>query len=283
MTSKVLTQHYQERISTFQHFYERTVDGMEMEDIHQLRVVIKKIRAIWAFLETATGGEFKKEEGIRIYKTLFGIAGEVRETQVSRSLIEKNAPKYLKSFIGNLLTNEAELKEKLAVALSRFSRLHADKVDSRVLQLLEDISEKQALVSCRRSLHRRLFKVSRLMGQLPDAQKLHKIRMNLKAVHETLSIMFALAPGNTLIQVRNRTRTLNRYIGSWHDWVVLHHAVVHFRSQDPDMTNNRFLVKFVQRVNEKQNLMQKMILSRLQRYFELRFIRDLTYHTNIIL
>ena len=127
MRQGVLIDRYNKLSESFQFNFKKTLEDQGIEDIHQLRVTIKKLRAIWSLMETATKGKWTKKEHFTLTSKLFSEAGKVREAQVNLGMITKYRVKYLITYAEYLekiqsSTTERLLKEMNAFDLKKFDR-----------------------------------------------------------------------------------------------------------------------------------------------------------------
>ncbi|MEA1887456.1 MAG: hypothetical protein U9N72_09625, partial [Bacteroidota bacterium] len=72
----------------------------KMKDIHKLRVRIKRLKAIFRFLEFVHQSEFKARDHYNLFKPVFRTAGLIRESQINLRVLKeyKGTKKLRKSF-----------------------------------------------------------------------------------------------------------------------------------------------------------------------------------------
>jgi CHAD domain-containing protein len=69
-----------------------------MEDIHQLRATIKKIKAIWMLIDEITGSRISKQDYTDLISPLFKTAGVVREAQINGMLLQQKRSALLSTY-----------------------------------------------------------------------------------------------------------------------------------------------------------------------------------------
>jgi CHAD domain-containing protein len=89
MSSNRLYQHYRKQLALFREHFDNTNERLEVEDIHQLRVSIKKIRTNLTLMNIASEGKFKNKSHFKLLSKLFKNAGKLREIQVNQAILDK--------------------------------------------------------------------------------------------------------------------------------------------------------------------------------------------------
>lgn len=120
MRYNYLSLHLNELLNQAIASFKRIRTGEEVEAIHQLRVNLKKINAIFRLLGFVIPESFKAKEAFKSLKELFDLMGMVRDLQIARQIIahsdlEVNAySSNLKSFINEqlVITRDLLLKWK---------------------------------------------------------------------------------------------------------------------------------------------------------------------------
>ncbi len=192
-----------------------------MEDIHQMRVSIKKLKANWSLLEYLSGGKFSKKAHVKYISTIFDSAGIVREKQVNLSIIEKRKANYLRPFTIGLRKTQSRAIEKLLAKMKSFDLKQSEKLDLVWKQYLKGLTDEHIFNTSIAFILDELTKVDLLEQLLPDDQALHQIRIHLKMVYEILSILKEKEAVPELKRLQKNTKSINQQIGDWHDYMVL--------------------------------------------------------------
>lgn len=221
-----LLDYFQKHQQHLEHYLALCFEDPEPEMVHQLRVSIKRLRAVLHFTGEVTGNEeiSAKKQGKSLRK-LFKAAGILRDIQVQLKLIpeyesdlnfkfrlylsylkklEKQSVKNFNAFIEEAkpihkLTSRRELIEKSLALLS------PEEIRSRA----------EALIGARCS------NIQQMLGTRPDDKKLHEMRTIIKQMRYILSVMRKSSPEDSEAKVSLANLSeLEELLGKWHDVVV---------------------------------------------------------------
>ncbi|MDN5202713.1 CHAD domain-containing protein [Fulvivirgaceae bacterium BMA10] len=266
MRKNHLIQHYLDKLASFHLYFKRTLEGQEIEDIHQLRVTIKKLRAMYALMELATRGTLKKKECFALFSKLFDEAGKVRDAQVSLSIIERSKARYLVSFAENLRTIQKHANEKLLTSMQAFDFKRLEMLNNKLLQAMKELSVEIVIRESVTYILKEVRNVYVLKDHLPDNRKLHKIRIRLKAVIEILTIMNELDATLRLEELRNNFKSIEKQIGKWHDYIILLASLNYFTNQTRLKSKVGYLTNLIGRIETQQEVRQQAIHQSINKY-----------------
>ena len=273
-------QHYKDRQAAFLFYFNKTVEKLGMEDIHKLRVTIKKLRAIWSLMEITSHGRFNKKEHLALFSNLFNTAGDVRDAQVSLGLIRQNKALYLVPFSEYLTKVQDCGNEELIRSLNSFDQGKLMILNNNLLQIMQELSDEMLLRQSAGYVLAQIREVGELQEFLPDNRKLHKIRIQLKAVHEILTIMHELIAETGFYKSRKNIKSLNLWIGRWHDYTMLLSFLRDFAEKTEKGTRQpRYFLYFIKKIEHHQELWQVSIHGKLIQYLtaqQLKPIENLT-------
>jgi CHAD domain-containing protein len=215
-----LTGYLDERLEALTIFLNNTLNFPAEEDVHQMRVEIKKLNALIRMLRFAVEEDLNTKEFGKTLNRIFRSAGKLREDLINNSLaaeynldlgtdyhkfIEKKAKKHggklnkkLKLFLG---WEWDELQKKLTGI--------ARKTNLNILRL-----------SALQFFNAEFDTIEKLYPQKSDEKILHKIRMHLKASGYIISLLSGLNTGKDWEEFYVQLKTTESLIGSWHDRVV---------------------------------------------------------------
>lgn len=220
--NQALVQHYKMHLQRFASYYDSLLKGHDMEDIHQLRVTIKKIRANLRMFMAANIAVNEVEQLLDILKPLFKKSGRLRELQVNEIVLERFAVYDVSRLSSMITTRMGKDGIKLEKAVQSFHWVEWETVNRRLLEHLEK-AEVEALI---RSLHSEIgqlwAKVANLCRRRQDGEWLHEVRIALKAVQELLVLGHYLSLSPEWISKKEGIKLLNQDLGDWHDLLVLH-------------------------------------------------------------
>src|SRR6478672_10443385 len=116
--------YYEERIQSIGFILRKPQDAISGNDIHDLRVEIKKLRAV-AQLVQYCASDFRKKKFLKPYNKIFKEAGQVRELQIEVSMFKKlNVTDGLERYTRHLKKQVKKAKHRL------FAHLNANLLNS---------------------------------------------------------------------------------------------------------------------------------------------------------
>ena len=250
MPQNKLIEYYNNKLATFRIHFTNTVNRQGVEDTHQLRVFTKRIRTILAIMEISSQSEFRKKEHLHLFLEPFRLAGELREIQLHLHLISAYDSEYLAPYKEYLIESQEQANENLLEGLARFDFENLEELNKVLLKKIENVTNEIASKESRTYLLLKLKRVEELKDNINDDQKLHKIRIHLRAVMETLRLMNALEPSNEMREVKFQPRSLNDIIGKCHDQTVLIVSLERFVQQS---ANERIIQHLSTLINDLVN------------------------------
>lgn len=236
-----LIQQYEHLQISFLTFYAKTAKSQGKEDIHQLRVSIKKLRAHLSLIEEASHGLFKKKQHFTLFSPLFKAAGKVREIQVNLMLIQKMDSKHPASYIEYLTVVEHLAKKELIKELVLFDLKKLESLNNEMFAIASKITTEEIQEVTTKLISSNLDKTNKLKTNIHKDRKLHKIRIYLK---EAGALIDFLPEEKIASKTKKDRRTqqkdlkdstlkkivkkINEQIGDWHDYSVLSDSIAYF-------------------------------------------------------
>lgn len=243
-------QYYDKQLAAFRRHMRNALKNGTMENIHKLRVSIKKLRTLWSLIEVASDGKWKSRPCLELFEDLFQVAGQLRETQVNLRLLEPWQAACLESFTGYLQKTRKRAGKKLHKGIHGFDRKKFGALNKQLRRKMRALSDEAVFEASVALAVKGTKKVLALAGQLPDSGKLHKIRIRQKAVQEILAVLKHMNADLAMEAIQNPIRSQNARIGNWHDTVVLLDALKRFEEKGADKTSRRQLKALGDRVQE---------------------------------
>ena len=266
MRKSSLIQHYNDKHASYQLYFKRTFKKQEVEDIHQLRLTIKKLRATWSLMELISDARLNKKLFFALFSKLFDAAGEVREAQVSLSMIEKSNANYLVPYAEFLRKTQKIQKENLLSTMNEFDFKIFEILNNKLQQEINGQPAEIVLKKSAAYVLKEIGKVFELKDHLPDNLKLHKIRIHLKAVIEILTIMNELNAATWLDKLHNNFKIIDKQIGKWHDNIILLSSINYFTNQILMNRNVGHLINLIGRIEYQQEVRQQNIHGLINKY-----------------
>ena len=195
------------------------------EDIHDLRVSIKKIRAMISFL---VHNEHRKTEMTILLKPIFRTAGKIRDIHIhqsiARSLRNRNGRVLLGILSGQIIQADGDLK----LVLGNFDHYAFNRSRIEIQELIGKITEEELFFESMAFLDKKLVMVHEYCDKSFDS-KLHRIRKEIKIIAEILKLRLSIQDSRYEQEIYSRVKLLSDHIGRWHDLDEFMKLVMKFR------------------------------------------------------
>jgi len=210
--------------------YQKAGDHFELastkyheEAIHQYRVALKRILAVYQFTEDVHPASFDAQEHFSPWKTSYKSFGNIRDLQVTMAVLgefESKLGKRYKKFRKHL---RKSLKQEVKASRKtlRNSVIPPLKEDNDPAFLLwrdlsdEDIVEKGMVFS------KKLIDDTRLMMHGDDRKKWHKTRMRIRKLRFIVNLIRKIDEEAVEHDAYKAIKKSGSLLGDWHDNVVL--------------------------------------------------------------
>jgi CHAD domain-containing protein len=205
---KKCQRYFNKRNQKIKRLLERTHAGYEEEDYHDLRLEIKKVKALVAMIAYLTG--LKEKKYLKPYRRIFKMAGQVRDAQMASALLEKQRPlKWLQQYQHELKI-ETQLHEQEFYAAIKGASRDTLKVPRR--KIAEHITEvKKGAV--KKYIEQEKSAVAAIIA---------RPRINVESAHEMRKKLKAIGYTSKLIGIKGPTESesieeIQEALGAWHD------------------------------------------------------------------
>ncbi len=233
------------------------------EDIHQLRLAIKKIKIFLALIEFATEKEFQKKEHNSFFKPLFKKAGAHRDAQINQNLVINENAAIFSEYKEYLRKKQQTASLELLNQINDFNHTRFEELNKVLHQNIQTLTNEAISTASSSYILKKWGKIQVLIPYMYDGKELHKIRINLRAIHEVLGMLNFINPTPKLFDFQTEVKSLNDLIGEWHDYYELALSIADF--MDINM-NNPELEKFVEKSNQENLLRALEIKNTLNKY-----------------
>lgn len=251
--------YYNKQLAALRRHMRNTLKNGTMEDIHKLRVSIKRLRTLWSLMEVASGGKWKSKPCLGLFESLFQAAGQLRETQVNLRLLEPCQGAYLGPYTAYLQKTRKRAGKKLHKGIQAFDRKKFDALNKQLRRKVRALSDETVFEASVALAVKKTKKVLALAYPLPDSGKLHKIRIRQKAVQEILAVLKKLNADLALEEIQNPIRSQNVRIGNWHDTRVLLDSMKSLRGKGADQTGRKQLKALMERLEQHLEVQEKEV------------------------
>lgn len=232
MNENKLVRTYRQLLSDFDTHLIKVAETMQQEDIHQLRLVMKKEKALLHLAEFIGGNAVDPQEQLLILSLLFSTSGDVRSAQLNFKLVSKYKKDFLNPFQENQENIEAQSTEEMLGQISWIRKQDLSAQNEDLLQKMSAIPNRIIKQEAWRYLCGKIGEVTMLVGSGNWNENLHKIRKLIKTVDQVVLMMFekkaAKAPLKPFVK---SFKKLDEKIGEWHDYLELGNSLRYFYQQ----------------------------------------------------
>lgn len=199
-------------------------------DIHQLRLSIKKIRAVYELLQGIYPEEFGARDHYRLFKPLFKNLGLAREKQINLKMIKgidgmDDLVKAYRSYVNRYLKIR---DEQTSLSISAFDY---DILDSHIREvgiLLNSFQDNELAVICSGHIMTEAKRIRKIFSSTVMTDSLHEIRVIIKNLKPILLLLKDFKDLPFKPTVYKKVDTTETLIGKWHDWVILNSSMTEF-------------------------------------------------------
>jgi len=187
-------------------------ENKDHEELHKLRVEIKKLKACATFTSKLTGGHYKKK--LRPITDIFKKAGEIRTARLNLATLKKYHIRATAFRRGQLAISE-NAAQQFNTSAERYTHVIKSTCDV-VRNDCCDISNKKI----REFYSKKIELLSLFFTEKFDEQKLHERRKIIKRLVYAESLLPDKLKGELAINIPYLD-TLQDIIGKWHDALVI--------------------------------------------------------------
>jgi CHAD domain-containing protein len=218
-TTSALEKYFNQSLKQILAFFDRPDDRFSKKDFHDLRVNIKRIKALTALLEKLRK-KFKQKSLLQPLQKLFDQAAKVRENEVQHDTI--------KTFPKTSITRKfsAELKDLAFVERKKFSKMLKPSLKAKLKKnagkIIKEI-RKADFSRMKNILLRRRKKIEMTLA---------KDKLNPREVHETRKRIKKIFYLQDIFQPGTKgfiaSDDFQELLGKWHDGVILINGLKRF-------------------------------------------------------
>lgn len=213
--------YYKSQIRIIKHNYGLAVKQSAPDGFHDMRVSIKRIRALFKLAESINT-KFNAGKQALVFRKLFKSAGKVRDIQVQQDLIKS----FEKRMNREYTAYDKYLRQREIKALKAFWRFsdgfNISTIDNNKRELsrtLKEMPDVEAEFRAKRRLDVLKFKLMSYFNK-PELSEdlLHEIRIILKEARYTLGIFLGNKPDSSNSrELDDKMRAAHQSLGKWHD------------------------------------------------------------------
>lgn len=258
-----LCKYYKKKKRFILSFFEKPASSLKMEDIHKLRVNIKKSRAVFHLLYILSPKGFKAFRK-DVFDDVFKNSGKIRELQINRNDIKQY----------NLISSDtlpyiqySKRKEKkrmkvLKKNIDNFDYNLLYKTDEKIKHLCNKVSRKEIIKKSITFIIGEAQKIKKLKANIDNVYKAHELRKHLKSIDAIASLLFQMKQNKSHEKILTDVKQTGVALGEWHDKEVLIDSLEKFLKKDKKKSSDKLipLNNLVKRIrSENKQLLKKSI------------------------
>ena len=246
-----LYNYYQSQVKACLSYMENIPKSFDVEDIHQLRVRIKKIKAIFQLIEYSGSDLVNSKEFYRLFRSVFRKAGFIRENQVNISLIKSfDGYNYLvDEFEKYIIIKEEDERSALIKLIKKFNYDRSAEQDKIVKSFFTETKRESLIKLSNAFIQDKVETISSLPRPKGDTRIIHEIRIQLKSIKPILTVLVNIDGSGYTVSAYNDLDIVEKQIGDWHDLFVLSISLARFINYSPS-TGNDILDVYIKLIKE---------------------------------
>jgi len=266
-TGEFIYRFYRKRTTSFlANLYKASITG-EQEDIHQARVDVKKILALFRLFEIVLPDFFQKDDYFYLFRRLFDITGKIREIQVNEILLNQYGCENSETlrYRDFLKSEETRLTKQFLLTVQNFEERNLKKTEVEIRRIGKKIGREKFVTLAYKFVLKKARKTRKILNEKKSPEYLHKIRQNLKSICAIASLSNSIKKDEKLSDILSDLLKTEIHIGEWHDNQVFIESIQSFLKKMAKARNCRFILMKKLRIQIiKENLViQKAILPEL--------------------
>lgn len=221
--AEIIQEYYEKYKAVFEENFHIVLDNFELEAIHKMRTSTKRLRALFILIEYLTDGKFKAKKQLKKIRSLFKMAGLIREIQIEHMLTKNLQEDLNNTFDGYL--NYLKYRERREIV--RF--LKQLPADTRGLEVLNDKKIKETIdalevedlkTGTEKFIADRENEIRKNASKAYSNERIHSIRTLLKQLYYLYDILIELSGRTEILGFSSfRLREIEQHFGDWHDLV----------------------------------------------------------------
>jgi len=217
--------YFEEQMEIIETNSEAAKSGLDVDVLHDLRVGIKRLKALYQVLDPISEGRFYSKTNFADVHFLFKEVGKLREIQVLKALFSffaKDAAAETYIEFNNLIAAREQLaSDELNTALQQFDNKLIGKSLEAANAFLVDISNEDATKLTKKLLKKRFKQIGELLPNKQDEALMHDLRTRVKQSCYIIEMLALMQPEKEFTKHPKRLKLAAELLGQWHDHVAL--------------------------------------------------------------
>ena len=239
----------------------------DFENIHNLRVSVKKIRSAQQLIKKYIDENAETSAAWLFYmNTLFKYGGKVRELQINSTIANKLSIPYLEEYQSTCNAQIMIDTENFHYMLENFDSLLFNAYNLKVNSQIQHIDFTNLNLFFEDFTQDKLNNIKFLIKH-QSTSNLHKIRLEIKVLIENLDFIASMDEQEYLTAFLKKLRRLYQKIGNWHDLQVFKTSLKAFYKSN--LLNEEHIHTAIEDINLSLKHLQKDIYALLKKNLKL--------------
>lgn len=218
----VLLKYYREISTQLSLMVNITVENPGVNNIHSIRVNIKKIRALYKLLERLSGNVFSEKQHSILFKKIFKETGKLRDMHIKTKLLDKyKSSEQIKSLISFIEMMKEQIHVSIRNSLNEFDFAKFSESENIAAELISDLPASEIEKECVKFIIHSVKKIKKHLESEKSTEQIHTIRKLLKELHAASDILFLMNYSKALKNFLKLVKNTEESLGKWHDNIIL--------------------------------------------------------------
>jgi CHAD domain-containing protein len=265
-----LLKYFQLRSNNFWFWFEKTFRDFGVEDLHKLRVEIKKFRSFLRYVEMDDKLAFDKKDHYRLLSTIFKPGGALRETQMNLALLKRHRAFDLPGYQAYLTRRMEKQSVKLKASLDQFDSDLMHELNEVLLHELSLINEAAIMSNASSFINSELATMRKLRRVISNPKDLHQVRTHTKAMGYVARMIYEMYPTKKLESLLLPAKSAEKLIGNWHDRVVFRNSLLRYLKKNPATPEKDKIDRLLKQITYRNSVAVRHISMRLDGFINRR-------------
>lgn len=199
-----------------------SIDNPGVNNIHNIRVNIKKLRALYKLLERLSGKMFSEKQHAILFKKIFRETGKLRDIQIKTKILDNyKSAESVKKLFGYIDASKEQALKSIRNSLADFNFQKYSESENLVKELITELPSAEIENECVKFIIRSAKKIKRQLESEKSTEQIHEIRKLLKELHAASDILFLIKESKALKNFLKLVKNTEENLGKWHDNIIL--------------------------------------------------------------
>lgn len=225
MNKDLLIKHIRWLLKEYDRQFRLARKGAKEEPVHDLRVMMKRLSALFLFLNEGRIYKNKSKAFFNQLREFFKTAGNLRDLQVMKSLVDSYRNSFsedIKEYDTFLFKKELHAKDTFYKKADEYPKLKQVQVRKEIIEAISKFSDESLSQKSFAFMVKRLNSIDEYLISADTEKYLHKIRQTLKQLRFFIEIFHASSQLSIIEESDfNEIKEIENIIGGWNDRSIL--------------------------------------------------------------